>query len=146
MTKRSRPRIFTARTVCRRNRRRVGVDAILRDEPEADAFRAAIVDAPVARIGAPTLLEASLVVERTGGAAALSAFDHFIAEAAMEGVPFDAAFVEAARRAYRIFGKGVHVAGLNFGDCFSYALAYETAEPLLFKGNDFSHTDIVAAV
>ncbi|MBC5800998.1 MAG: type II toxin-antitoxin system VapC family toxin [Candidatus Eremiobacteraeota bacterium] len=120
--------------------------AILRDEPEADSFRAAIVDAPVTRIGAPTLLEASLVIERAGGAAALGAFDRFITEAGMEVVPFDAAFIESARRAYRTFGKGLHVAGLNFGDCFSYALAHATAEPLLFKGNDFSQTDIASAV
>jgi uncharacterized protein with PIN domain len=71
--------------------------------------------------------------------------DLFVHRAAIEIVPSDAGQAELARVAWREYGKGRHAAGLNFGDCFAYALARASGEPLLFKGDDFTRTDIQAA-
>ena len=91
------------------------------------------------------VLEVTIVVEARGGAEAGHELDLFLERAAIEPVPVTVAHVEAARRAWRSYGKGNHPAALNFGDCFAYALAKTTGEPLLFKGEDFARTDIEAA-
>src|SRR5689334_8099642 len=119
--------------------------AILQQEPEAVEFAQKIEVATTRLVSAGTILEASLLVERRCGKAGTSERDNFILRGAFELVPFDAAQASIAREAYRRFGKGRHAAGLNFGDCFSYALAKAQGEPLLFKGDDFSRTDISVA-
>jgi ribonuclease VapC len=117
--------------------------AILRDEPDADRFIAALDAASEPRISAASYLEAAVVVDSARDPVASRRFDDLVAEAALTIEPFTQAQARIARDAYRDFGKGSgHKAGLNFGDCFTYALAKATGEPLLFKGNDFSHTDI----
>ncbi len=91
------------------------------------------------------VLEASIALERRGGATAADDLDALLERAEIKLVPVTVEHLEAARRAWRRFGKGNHPAALNFGDCFAYALARTTGEPLLFKGGDFSQTDIDAA-
>ena len=91
------------------------------------------------------VLEASIVVERRGDDTAAHELDTFLERAEIELVPVTVEHLEAARRAWRRFGRGNHPAALNFGDCFAYALARATGEPLLFKGDDFAQTDIEAA-
>jgi ribonuclease VapC len=118
------------------------VIAILAGEPDAAHFAQLIEQNPTPRIGTPALLEASIVLTRWFGESAEATLDAFVREADSEIVPFDLPQLRAAQDAYRRFGKGQHPAGLNFGDCMSYALARVCDEPLLFKGNDFVHTDI----
>ena len=91
------------------------------------------------------VLEASIVVERRGGDTAARDLDALLERAEVELVPVTVEHLDEARRAWRRFGRGNHPAALNFGDCFAYALAKATGEPLLFKGADFSRTDIEAA-
>ncbi len=86
-----------------------------------------------------------MVVEHRGGEAAGFDLDTLLERAGIELVPVTVEHLEAARRAWRRYGKGNHPAALNFGDCFAYALARTTGEPLLFKGRDFPQTDIEAA-
>ena len=86
-----------------------------------------------------------MVVESRAGAAGGDDLDYFMERGPIELEPVTAAQAHAARRAWRRFGKGNHPAGLNFGDCFAYALAEVTQEPLLFKGEDFSLTDVEVA-
>jgi ribonuclease VapC len=101
--------------------------AILTDEPERRAFNLAIENAPARAMSAATLLEAKMVLIRIE--------------------PVTAAQAELAFDAFRRFGRGTgHAARLNYGDCFSYALARENAAPLLFKGGDFIHTDVEPAL
>ena len=119
--------------------------AVLYREPDAERYETAIAAAPHCRMSAANVLEVSIVVEARGGAEAGHELDLFLERAAVELVPVTAAQVEAARRAWRRFGKGHHPAALNFGDCFAYALAKTTSEPLLFKGEDFARTDIEPA-
>ena len=119
--------------------------AILNDEDERRAFIEAISSAPVRLISAATLLEAGIVMEARRGEHAGWELDLFLHRAGFEIVPVDAEQVEIARAAFRRYGKGRDRAGLNFGDCFAYALAKTTGEALLFKGEDFRHTDITAA-
>jgi ribonuclease VapC len=116
--------------------------AILAGEPDAAHYAQLIEQHPTPHIGAPTLLEASIVLTRWFGEAAEAALDAFVREAGAEIVPFDLPQLHAAQDAYRRFGKGRHPAGLNFGDCMSYALARACDETLLFKGKDFARTDI----
>jgi ribonuclease VapC len=113
--------------------------AIFFHEPERDAFRAAIIAANTRLMSAATVLEAGMVIESRKGGAAGREFDLFVVRAQITIVPVDA---DLARSAWRRYGKGRHPAGLNFGDCFSYALAKATGEPLLAKGCDFGGTDI----
>ncbi|MBK8868732.1 MAG: type II toxin-antitoxin system VapC family toxin [Dermatophilaceae bacterium] len=121
--------------------------AIVRNEPERQAFITAIADASRRLLAAPNLLEAAIVVERLGDPTLVREFDTVLADLQVESVPFTAAHAQIARDAYRDFGKGSgHPAQLNFGDCFAYALAKDADEPLLYKGNDFVHTDIRSAV
>lgn len=119
--------------------------AIALNEPEAVAFEGLIADDPIRLISAATLLEAAMVIETRLGDAAGSELDLWIFRAGVEVVAVDADHADQARRAWRRYGKGRHPAGLNYGDCFSYALAVISGEPLLYKGNDFSQTDIQAA-
>jgi ribonuclease VapC len=119
--------------------------AILTGEPERARFIASLEAADSVRLSAGTLLETSILIESRYGAEGLRDLDLFLATAGAEVVPVDSDQVIVARRAYSRFGKGRHQARLNFGDCFAYALAITRAEPLLFKGDDFIHTDVVSA-
>ena len=119
--------------------------AILSDEPERPAFNKAIEAADSRLMSAATFVEISIVIESRHGAEGLRDLDHFIGRAAIELVPVDAEQAHVARRALSRFGKGRHPAGLNYGDCFSYALASVIGEPLLYTGHDFSKTDVAPA-
>ncbi len=116
--------------------------AILQDEPERRSFNEAIEGAESRRLSVANLVEISIVLEARFGAEGSRALDQFIDRAAIEPVPVDLAQSNAARAAFARYGKGRHAAGLNFGDCFAYALATVLGEPLLFKGGDFSKTDV----
>ena len=116
--------------------------AILFDEPEAEAFEKQIADDPLRLLSAASVLEAGVIIESRFGDAGGREFDLWLQRAAIEIVPVDVEQAETARRAWRRFGKGRHPASLNYGDCFSYALAVTRDEPLLFKGNDFARTDV----
>lgn len=119
--------------------------AILLDEPIAPALEAALEDDPVRLMAAPSALEAAIVIEARHGEAGGRELDLLLHKAAIELVSFDADQMALARRAYRRFGKGYHDAGLNFGDCFAYALSQRTGEPLLYVGDDFGKTDVPSA-
>ncbi len=120
--------------------------AILRQEPEAPKFAAAIEAAAVRRMSAATYVEIGAVIDGAGEPVASRLFDDLIATAKIVIEPVTAFQAGIAREAYRDFGKGRgHPTGLNFGDCFAYALAKANGEPLLFKGGDFSHTDVEIA-
>lgn len=120
--------------------------AILLDEPQAAAIEAAIEVDPVRLISAGSVLEAGIVVEARYGEIGGRELDLLLHKAKIDTVPFDRDQVELARRAYRRFGKGRHPAGLNFGDCFAYALSVSSREPLLFTGRDFARTDVMPAL
>lgn len=116
--------------------------AILKDEPEREEFAGLIEQAPRRLISAVSVLEAAMVLEgRQGDEAGLN-LDWFLQRATVEIVAFDQEQLGMARSAFRRYGKGRHKAALNFGDCAAYALAQWTGEPLLFKGPDFSTTDV----
>ena len=119
--------------------------AILFGEREARRCDEAIAQAPRCRMSAVRFLEAAIVLESRSGAEAGHELDAFLEAAAIDLAPVTPDQAAAARRAWRRFGKGNHPAGLNFGDCFSYALAEAVREPLLFKGDDFARTDIEAS-
>jgi ribonuclease VapC len=119
--------------------------AILRDEPDAAAMAEALQEAPIRRISAVTYVEAAVVADNDRNPLLSRRFDGLIRDAEMLIEPVTARQAELARQAFRDFGKGRHRAGLNFGDCFAYALAKEKGEALLFKGDDFRHTDIEPA-
>lgn len=121
------------------------IGAILFNEPEAADLERRIVEDPVRLISAGTLLETAIVVEARLGDAGGRELDLWLQRAGVEVVPVDAEQADLARRAWRQFGKGRHAAGINYGDCFSYALAIGRDEPLLFKGADFSKTDVRCA-
>ena len=121
--------------------------AILRSEPDALTFAEAIADAGVRRMSAANFLEAAVVIDGSRDPIASRRCDELISTAEIAVVPVTEAQARIARAAYRDFGKGSgHPAGLNFGDCFAYALAQESQESLLFKGKDFIHTDVRAAL
>lgn len=109
------------------------------------AYIEALEAADARLMSVATFVEISIVIEARHGAEGLRDLDHFIGRAGIELVPVDAEHGEAARGAFNRFGKGRHRAGLNYGDCFSYALAISTGEPLLFEGDDFVHTDVTPA-
>ena len=119
--------------------------AILYREPEAEDFVRRIHEAGVCRISVASYVELSIVVHRQLGPEGMRQADAFLRRARIVVEPVTVEHGELARQGFVDFGKGRHKAGLNFGDCFSYALAKATGEPLLFKGNDFSLTDIKAA-
>jgi ribonuclease VapC len=116
--------------------------AIFLGEPERPDFLEAITQADARWISAANALETGIVLEARRGEAAGREFDLFLHHAKVEVVPVDAEQVDIARIAWRKYGKGRHPAGLNFGDCFAYALAKVLDEPLLAKGRDFPQTDI----
>lgn len=116
--------------------------AILRGEVEHQSFKAAIAAADVRLVSAVTKLEASMVAIGSGPAEGAQDIDDLLALLAVQIVPFDEHQADIARDAFVRFGKGRHRAGLNFGDCAAYALAMVESEPLLFKGSDFSSTDV----
>lgn len=116
--------------------------AILLDEPEAEQFEIAVEADPTRLMSAASVLETSMVVETRLGEAGGRELDLLLHKARIDVVAVDAGQLEWARHAFRTFGKGRHQARLNFGDCFSYALAKTSGESLLFKGDDFAQTDV----
>jgi len=121
------------------------VIAILRGEPDAAWMAEAIVRARTRRISAASFVEAGVVTDSNRNPLLSRRLDSFLHEFEVTIEPVTVRQAELAREAYRDFGKGRHRAGLNFGDCFAYALAKEAGESLLFKGDDFCHTDVEPA-
>ena len=119
--------------------------AMLLEEPEGHLFDVAILGSAAPRISAASLLECSMILESRNGADGVRDLELLIARFRIEIVPFTESQARIARGAFARFGKGRHPAKLNFGDCMAYALARETGEDLLFKGTDFSQTDIASA-
>jgi ribonuclease VapC len=119
--------------------------AVLYREPEAADFAQLIHDAEFCRMSVASYVELSMVVESQLGPEGMRQAEAFFRRAGVVVEPVTVEHGELARQAFLDFGKGRHKAGLNYGDCFSYALAKATGEPLLFKGNDFSQTDLKAA-
>jgi ribonuclease VapC len=119
--------------------------AILQNEPERHAFNEAIAAAEQCSLSSASLVELSIVMEARFGADGQGDLDLFLNTALIDIISLDREQAELAREAFSRYGKERHQAGLNFGDCFSYALAKWLAEPLLFKGDDFCHTDIEPA-
>jgi ribonuclease VapC len=120
--------------------------AMLLAEPPADRLIDVFETGAAARMSAASLVEGGIVMQRRQGDEGEVRFDRLVHRLDLEIVPVTREHAEIARAAYRRFGKGRHPAGLNFGDCFSYALARSLDEPLLFVGDDFSQTDIVVAL
>ena len=116
--------------------------AILFDEPEAPSFEAALENDPVRLLSAASFLETAMVVESRYGPSGGRELDLLIHKADIEIVSVDTEQAEVARRGFQLYGKGRHPAGLNYGDCFVYGLTVVSGEPLLFKGDDFSATDL----
>jgi ribonuclease VapC len=119
--------------------------ALLGMEPEAARIAQAIEADPVRLLSAATWVESSIVLESRRGEAAVREMELLLARAGIRIEAVTAEHAQLAREAWRRFGKGRHSAGLNYGDCFSYALARATGEALLFKGQDFPQTDVRAA-
>jgi ribonuclease VapC len=123
------------------------VIAILKNEPEADVFSEAMEEAKEVRISAASYLEANIVVGKYKDPILTARLEEILENPGMQIEPVTVAQAKIARKAYSDYGKGSgHPANLNFGDCFSYALAREKREPILFKGDDFGHTDLRSAV
>ena len=120
--------------------------AVLFGEKDAETYAQAISQAEVCRISAATFVEVSVVVESQTGDAGSRQWDSFFRTAGITIEPVTEEQAHAARQAWSDFGKSRHPAGLNFGDCFSYALAKVLGEPLLFKGQDFRKTGIAAVL
>jgi ribonuclease VapC len=118
--------------------------AILNLEPEATIFTNAIVSDSVRLMSVGTALEVSIIVRARKEEAGIRELDFFLYKAAIDLVSFDKNQLKMARYAFERYGKGRHPASLNFGDCFAYALGKTSGQPLLFKGNDFTQTDITA--
>src|SRR5882724_8928211 len=116
--------------------------AIFLGEPGSQTIRASIIQSESRLISAVNVFETGIVLEAKGGIALGREFDLFLVRAGCQVIPADGEQTELARSAWRKYGKGRHRAALNFGDCFAYALAKYTGEPLLAKGNDFALTDI----
>ncbi len=121
--------------------------AILRDEDDAAIYARAIATSDVRRLSAASYLECGIVLDSQRDPIVSRALDEFIEEAEMTVTPVTERQARLARQAYADFGKGSgHPAGLNFGDCLSYALAADLREPLLWKGNDFGRTGVRSAL
>lgn len=120
--------------------------AILLGEPDGERFVRAISEDGRALVSTATLVETTIVAETRKGETAGRELDLFLHRAGVAVVAVDAVQADEARRAWRRFGKGRHPAQLNFGDCFSYALAISAGEPLLYKGGDFARTDVIPAL
>jgi ribonuclease VapC len=119
--------------------------AVLRDEPDASTISEVLQRATIRRISAATYTEAAIVIDNNENPVLSRRFDDLLREVKMQIESVTPLQAEILRYAYRDFGKGRHKAGLNLGDCFAYALAKETGETLLFKGDDFCYTDIESA-
>ena len=119
--------------------------AILKREPLAERLALAAHAAPSRWISAASVVEAGIVVQGRFGTAGERDLDDLLRRLQAGIVPVTADHADLARAAFRRYGKGRHPAGLNFGDCFSYALAQSMGEPLLFIGDDFGRTDVLAA-
>jgi ribonuclease VapC len=123
------------------------VVAILRAEADAARYAEAIAAAQVRRMSAANWLESAIVLSDPADPVTGRRFDEFVREAQLRIEPVTARQAEIARDAYRDFGRGSgHPARLNFGDCFAYALAVDTGESILFKGDDFGRTDLKSAI
>ena len=120
--------------------------AILASEPDSELYVQAISRAPRCRISAGNFIELSIVLESQFPPEVLQQCEALFRRVGIEIEPVTAGQAHLARQAFHDFGKGRHAAGLNFGDCFAYALAKDKGEPLLFKGNDFKRTDIVSVI
>jgi ribonuclease VapC len=120
--------------------------AIVLREPDGRRYLRAMLDAAPRRMSVSIWLEATMVVDRKGNALAVNWFEDFMRNAQIELMPVSVSQATIARAAWRTFGRGNHPAKLNYGDCFAYALAKETGESLLFKGNDFAQTDVESAL
>jgi ribonuclease VapC len=120
--------------------------AVVLGEPGFEVFASAISASETRRISAASFLEASIVAETRAGDRGLRQFDSFIRESELAVEPVTHEHALIAREGFSNYGKGRHPAGLNFGDCFAYALAKSTGEPLLFKGQDFRQTDVLPAL
>jgi ribonuclease VapC len=116
--------------------------AILQRETDRRSLLEAIEAAASARMSVASFVEISIVIESRYGSEGLRDLDRFLARAGIELIPVDSEQGQLARSAFSRFGKGRHRAGLNYGDCFSYAAAMVSGEPLLCKGDDFIHTDV----
>lgn len=116
--------------------------AMLSNEPEAEQFETAVEADLVRLMSTASYLETAIVIEARFGEPGGRELDLWLHRAAVDLVAVDADQAGTARVAYRLFGKGRDRAGLNYGDCFSYALAKVSGQPLLFKGDDFARTDI----
>lgn len=120
--------------------------AVLFGEGDAERYSTAIDIDPTRLMSAPSVLEACLVVEREIGEQGIRELDLLLLKVGIEIIAFNEEQLKVARHAFRQYGKGRHPAGLNFGDCFSYALSRTSGEPLLFKGDDFTKTDVTACL
>ena len=120
--------------------------AILKREEERDAFAGIIAASEACFFSTVGYLEASMVIVGRGRPQLTDELDGLLTELAIELVPFDRAQALGSRAAFIRFGKGRHPAGLNFGDCVSYALARSRGLPLLYKGTDFAKTDVISAL
>lgn len=121
--------------------------AVLFQESDADIYWRAMLEAKICRMATVTWFEASMAVERYGDAVALQRFEEIVAELRIALIDFTEAHAAEARKAWKKYGRGASSpAKLNFGDCMAYAVAKLRDEPLLFKGNDFVHTDIESAL
>ena len=116
--------------------------ALLLNEPEASSFLTKLQSVESISVGAPTLLECEMVIMTLLGAEGLLRLDELLMALGVEILSFGERELAVARVAFRTYGKGRHPAGLNFGDCFSYAMAITRGEPLLFKDQDFPQTDV----
>jgi len=123
------------------------IAAILLAEPDAASFAAAMEQSESRKISAATFVEIAIVVDGRNDPTLSGIFDNFIEHLDLEIVPLTASQARLARAAHAVYGRGRgHPARLNYGDCFAYALAKETGEPLLFKGRDFALTDLKPAL
>jgi len=121
--------------------------AVITQESDASWMSSVLAEAPTVRMSAANYLETAVVIDSRRGPVNSRNLDALIALADIEIVPVTVAQAQIARQAYRDFGRGSrHAANLNFGDCFAYALAKDTGEPLLYKGDDFIHTDVAPAM
>ena len=119
--------------------------AILLDEREADEFRELVARSTNPRMSVMSLLETTIVLEGREGSPGVTAIDELVADLGIQLLPVTLEQIQAARQAWRQYGRGNHPAKLNFGDCVVYGLAATTGDPLLFKGDDFALTDIQRA-
>jgi ribonuclease VapC len=120
--------------------------AVLQKEPDAGIYRQALLESEKIMVSAATAVELHIVITARLGAEGILRLNHLLAQPLFEIVPVDHQQMTIANQAYERFGKGRHPAKLNFGDLFSYALAKSRDLPLLFKGDDFSKTDIVSCL